>query len=106
MITKFNTFNEGFIPNDINMTYGEVIDLYKLDQVIKDYFTKNYPSENIKILGRYGHTLSKSSLDRLMKLSKKYNDIELTNLINNHISNINNYIKDPEAYRAAKKYNL
>lgn len=108
MITKFNIFNEGLIQNEINMnlTFDEVMDLYKLDFVIKDYFIKNYPNEDKKIIGRYGHTMGKSSLDRLMKLAKKHKDIELITLINNHLSYINNFNKDPEAYRSAKKYNL
>lgn len=105
MITKFNIFNEGLISNDSNLTYGEVLDLYKLDRVIQDYFYEKYPMD-IKILGRYGHGLTKSAIDRVLKFAKKNNDTELIDLINAHLNTIKTFTDNPEAYRAAKKYNL
>lgn len=106
MITKFNIFNEGLIPNGSNLTYSEMLDLYKLDSVIKNYVIKKYPIEDIKLLGKYGYTMTKTSLDRTLKFAKKNNDTELINLINSHLNTIKNFNNNPEAYRTAKKYNL
>jgi hypothetical protein len=106
MITKFNIFNEGSASNGSGLTYDEAIDLYKLDSIIKDYFTEKYPNEDIKILGRYGYTMGVSVLGNLIKFAKKHYDMDLVDLINKHLSYIKTYTDDPEAYRAAKKYNL
>lgn len=106
MITRFKLFNENLIPYDANLSYAEVLDLYKLDRVIKEYFTEKYPSEHIKILGKYGRTMGKSVLDNLLKFAKKHKDIELIDLIKSHLNTIKNFNDNREEYRAAKKYNL
>ena len=104
MITRFDNFlKEGLIPNAHNLTYSEVVDLYKLDSKIKDYFMEKYPTTDIKILGRYGHSMGESALNRILKFAKKNNDKILLDLVNSHLDYISNFVKDPESYRAAKK---
>lgn len=67
---------------------------------------KKYPSVSIKFLGRYGHELSDSTLNRLSGFAKKHNDKFLYNLVKNRIQKVEEFIKDPELFRNARKYNI
>jgi len=105
MITNFKIF-EKIIPDLTGLTYADAMVLNETDREIKDYFKKNYPMENIKILGRYNHELSEAALGRLSKLARKNNDKILINLIKKHFDIYKEFVNDPVMFRNIRKFNI
>lgn len=105
MITKFKIF-ERLIPKDMDITYGDALELSKTDREIKDYFKKKYPNENVKILGRYNHELSEAALGRLSNFARKNNDKILSGLIKKYFDTYKEFIEDPEMFRNRRKFNI
>jgi len=107
MIINFKIFeSEDKLSKVKDLTYDDLIELNKLDRGIKEYFMKKYPMENIKILGRYGHSLSDAALYRLSKFAIKKNDKILSDLIQNYFDTYKEFVDDPEIFRNKIKYNI
>lgn len=75
------------------LTYGQAIELVKTETPIKDYVFQRYPMDT-KMLGRYGHGMTKTSLDNTLKFAKKRDDKTLIKLLLIHFANIINIYKD------------
>jgi len=76
------------IENNINeLTYGEAVELDKLEKVIKIHIEDKYPSlyyGKDNILGSFGKSLPQSSYKKLIKLAKDNKDIVLARAIDVH----------------------
>ena len=85
------------------ITYEQAVKLVESERSIKDYFTKTYPTANIKILGRYGHGLSETSIKRLIKWGQDNDDRTLLELIINRIK-VYNEIYDIKGFIPTSLY--
>lgn len=66
------------------VTYDQAVSSSKIGNKIKDYINKHYPEYSNKdnnILGRYGHSLSKSSITKITKLATSKKDNKLKELL-------------------------
>jgi len=67
------------------VTYEQSKEMLVISNKIKDYIKKNYPqfhyTHDDNILGRYGHGLGKSSLNKISKLASKEKDSKLKKLV-------------------------
>lgn len=86
-----------------DITYEEAVKLVESENPIKEHFKKMYPTADIKILGRYGHGLSESSIKRLIKWGQDNNDKTLLDLIVNRIK-VHNEIYDIKGFISTTIY--
>jgi len=73
-----------YIKTFEEVTYDQAVSSGKIGNKIKDYINKHYPEYSNKdnnILGRYGHSLSKSSIAKITKLATSKKDEKLKELL-------------------------
>ena len=101
-ILKYSELNE-------NLSYDEAKYKYEFSDAIKNYFLEKYTSD-FRLLGRYGHAITKNACKNILKFAKHKNDKHLISLVQRHIDRLNLNDEEIEAnykiYRDAKKYNI
>ena len=104
MITNFKVFGSA----DSDITYDEAIYLYELSEPIKKYFYEEYPDEDDKILGRYGHSITNNTAKNILKFAKNKKDKVLISLVQKHLDRLNdpNIRNSYKLDRDSKKYNI
>lgn len=68
-----------------SLTYEQAVELGKFDDKIKDHIVKkydyNYGQRPVGMLGKYGRSLSQSSITQISKFAKEKNDKDLVKLL-------------------------
>ena len=102
MIIKFDNFLNEKTEFATPLYYDEALQILNSSRPIKDHIKNHYSDEKVNFLGEYNRTMSTRKIIDALKFAKKENDTVLIDLINNHLT----MIEELKIKKEAEKYNL